>query len=114
MVNLDDSYNKVKIGESIRSFRREKGFSQKELAQNIGKESATYIATIEKGKRNILITDCIKIAEELGVTVSVLLGEGQKEWVFFEEALKMSDDLTEEDKRELKEYYKFIKIKKSL
>ncbi len=53
------------IGERLRRLRREKGFSQRELAEP--GVTAVYICRIEKGQRNPSVTAIRKLARKLGV-----------------------------------------------
>lgn len=62
----------VKLGEKIKKIRKEKGFSQEQLATK-SKLHRTYISDIERGDRNISIRNIEKIAKALGVAISDLL-----------------------------------------
>lgn len=58
------------IGAKLRELRKQHGMAQIELAKNIGKKSAAYIAFIESGERNITATDLSRIAFHLKVRLS--------------------------------------------
>lgn len=58
-----------KIGQRVRSIRKEKGWSQEKLALEAGLDR-TYINSLENGKRNISINNMEKIAVALHVTLA--------------------------------------------
>ena len=62
---------KITLGQRVRELRKLKGISQEELAFIAGLDR-TYIASVEKGKRNISIVNISKLAEALNVTLKVL------------------------------------------
>ena len=59
---------KIILGQRVRDLRKLKGISQEELAFIAGLDR-TYIASVEKGKRNISIVNITKLAEALNVTL---------------------------------------------
>ncbi len=61
----------VALGERIRSLRANTGLSQEKFALKIGMDR-TYFASVESGKRNVSIRNLKKIADGLGVSLSVL------------------------------------------
>ena len=61
----------VALGERIRSLRATTGLSQEKFALKIGMDR-TYFASVESGKRNVSIRNLKKIADGLGVSLSVL------------------------------------------
>jgi transcriptional regulator with XRE-family HTH domain len=60
------------FGNKVRSVRKERGWSQEELA-DICELDRTYIGGIERGERNVSIMNIAKIAQALGVTASSLI-----------------------------------------
>jgi len=60
------------LAENIRSFRREKGISQEDLADMCSLHR-TYIGSIERRERNVTIASLAVLAEALGVSVPELL-----------------------------------------
>jgi len=62
---------KEQIGLRIKELRRQKNMTQEQLAFT-AEVDRTYIASVEKGKRNISIVNLEKIAIALGVTLSEL------------------------------------------
>ena len=60
------------IGEKIQKLRKEKGLTQKQLADKV-RVSSTYIGFIEQGQRNPSINTADKIARVLGVKVKDLI-----------------------------------------
>ncbi|MDQ0162718.1 helix-turn-helix domain-containing protein [Aeribacillus alveayuensis] len=59
------------IGERIRNFRKQKGWSQEELADKASLHS-TYIGQIERGEKNATIESIEKIANALEVSLEDL------------------------------------------
>ena len=57
-------------GELLRERRKELKITQKELAERIGRER-TYINRIEKGETDIQLSSFIRIADALGLRVSL-------------------------------------------
>lgn len=60
---------KSKIGERIKSLRETKELSQKELAYRSDLDRS-YIASVEKGHRNISIVNIEKICKALNISIS--------------------------------------------
>lgn len=63
---------KTKVGQRIKELRLAKGLSQESFS-HICDLDRTYIASIEKGNRNISILNLEKIAHALDVSISDLL-----------------------------------------
>ena len=61
-----------KVGKKVREIRKQKRFSQEELAFRCSLHR-TYISDIERGDRNVSIKNIEKIARALGVKPSELL-----------------------------------------
>ena len=55
-------------GELLRKRRKELGITQKELAEQIGRER-TYINRIEKGETDMQLSSFLRIADALGITM---------------------------------------------
>lgn len=104
---------KKQIGANIKAIREKIGWSQEQLAQSIGKQTATYIAFIEKGERNVTTVDLMSIAKQLGTSVASLVGEDKQKSVTFIEALRSSKDLNKSDRDKIEDYFNFIKNKKN-
>lgn len=60
------------VGRNLKRIRKEKGWSQEELAFESGLHR-TYISGIERGARNPTVLILAKISETLGVAASDLL-----------------------------------------
>lgn len=60
--------------KNLVNFRKEKGWSQKELSDKAG-VSQTYISELEAGKKQPTVLIALKLATALGVTLSELLNE---------------------------------------
>ena len=72
MVRKSSDTLRAVLAENIKTFRREKGFSQEELAEHCGLHR-TYIGSVERHERNVTLSTLEVLASTLGVTVSVLL-----------------------------------------
>lgn len=59
----------VRIGEQIKSIRKEKGFTQEYLAEKVNIHP-TYVGKIESGKSNTSVLMLFKISRALGVKLS--------------------------------------------
>lgn len=62
---------KVKLGERIRTLRKEKGVSIRQFALNAGMEHPQLI-NIEKGRIDLKLSTLNKISEGLGIELSKL------------------------------------------
>jgi len=60
------------LAENIKAFRKEKGLSQEELAEQCGLHR-TYIGSVERHERNVTLSTLEVLSETLGVTVPELL-----------------------------------------
>lgn len=61
----------IKFGERVRELRKEKGFSQEQLAFKADLHR-TYIGMIERAEKNITIVNVAKIADALEVKINEL------------------------------------------
>ena len=68
----------ARFGARIRELRRERGWTQAELAEITGRHR-TYIAGIERGERNISLIVAEDIAQAFGVPVHDLFIFSRKE-----------------------------------
>lgn len=59
------------FGDRVRELRTQQGLSQEKFALIAGLDR-TYLASLEKGKRNVSILNLQKIANALGMTISEL------------------------------------------
>lgn len=62
------------LGRRVHKLRKERGWSQQELAAKSGLDRA-YLSTVEKGKQNITIGAAARIAGALETTLSALIDE---------------------------------------
>jgi transcriptional regulator with XRE-family HTH domain len=62
----------IGLGGRIRDLRRRRGWTQVEMAEKVGIDRS-FLADVERGKRNISILNLALIARGLGVTLSQLL-----------------------------------------
>ena len=62
----------VALGEHIRRTRRALGISRAKLAESIGMHPMNY-AKIERGKKNVTFDTLLRIADGLGVELSITL-----------------------------------------
>lgn len=63
-----------KFGEAVRKRRKELSLSQEELAER-AKLHRTYIGMIERGEKNLTLTNIEKLAVSLNCSISELTGE---------------------------------------
>ena len=63
---------KKKFGLQIRSFRKQRGFSQEDLAA-VALLDRTYIGGIERGERNVSLINIYRLANALGVSPKELV-----------------------------------------
>ena len=68
MTSLQDL--KTHVGGRIKMLREKKGLSQEDLAKPF-KSQRSYICDVEAGRKNVTLETLHKIAEVLGVEVSV-------------------------------------------
>ena len=64
------------VGGKIRHYRAQKGMTQKELAVATG-TSPAYIWQVESGQQNVSLELMWKIARGLGLTLELLLSDGE-------------------------------------
>lgn len=62
------------FGYTVRKLRKERGLSQEELAFRAGLHR-TYIGMIERGEKNITLTNIEKVAKALNVKMKALFNE---------------------------------------
>ncbi len=67
----------VVVGQNIRSFRKEKGWSQEKLAWTAGL-SSNYLSSLERGNVNISVDALERIAQSLEVEAKQLLKSNSK------------------------------------
>lgn len=89
---IDEKQKYKLIGARIKEIRQEKGISQKDLATEVGFDSATSISLIESGDRKISIVDLEKTAQFLNEDLNSFLGARPKVSVAFR-----SEGLDEKD-----------------
>lgn len=61
-----------KLGDNIRNYREQRGFTQEKLAE-LSNISDKHLSKIERGKINIKIDTLVNIANALGTSVDKLL-----------------------------------------
>ena len=71
--NAKDKQYLLRIGNNIRTIRKQRGYSQEEFADIAG-FSRSYYTEIETGKRNISVLNLIKIIEALNVDPNEIIG----------------------------------------
>lgn len=75
-MDIDDFYRE--IGKRIRSEREALGFSQKEIADEVGM-SRTSIVNIEAGRQHLPLHTLCVIADALGISVNCLIPNNLRE-----------------------------------
>ena len=70
---MDDTLKVLLLafGRRVRELRQEQGFSQESFADKCGVHR-TFMGTIERGESNLSFQNIVKVAETLGVSLSVL------------------------------------------
>ncbi len=71
---MEDSISKQMIGNRLRKLRKEKGFSQDELAGYLEIPRSSFV-NIELGKRNISVAELMKLSELLGFSLDRFLSK---------------------------------------
>jgi transcriptional regulator with XRE-family HTH domain len=72
MVRKSSNFLRETLANNIKTFRKEKGLSQEELAEQCGLHR-TYIGSVERLERNVTLSTLEVLSKTLGVTVSELL-----------------------------------------
>ncbi len=60
------------FGDNVRKYRKEKNFSQEQLADKAGVHR-TYIGGIERGERNVSLLNIERIAKALNISINKLV-----------------------------------------
>lgn len=82
------SYTTEYIGKRIKQRRHELHLTQEQLSERVD-IAANYLGQIENGKRGVNLTNIVKIANELGVTIDYLMSDINSA------AIEKSNDLEE-------------------
>ena len=95
----------MNVDEKIKTFRTNKGLSQKEVAVSIGIDQAQY-SRIESGKVEPTLSSLEKIAEALGIEVAELFSKQQPTDINsydknVVEKLQLLDQLEETEKKSI-------------
>ena len=85
------------VGERIKTYRKEKGFTQKELAEKANL-SRSHIASIEGNQYTPSLTTLTEIAAALNIDSALLISDNP------ESIAKPKPELTKKDKMEIDEY----------
>ena len=62
------------LGQRIRELRLAQGYSQESFADKCGVHR-TFMGTVERGESNVSFQNIVKVAETLGVSLSVLFAD---------------------------------------
>jgi len=95
-----------KFNENLRTFRENKNFSQKEIAEKLGVAKSTY-SLYESGNREPSVENIKKIADALDVSVDELFG--RKGEIHTIAAHFDGDEFTTEELEEIKQFAAFVK-----
>ncbi|PKG24365.1 helix-turn-helix domain-containing protein [Niallia nealsonii] len=101
------------VGDSVRIYRKAKGLTQEELAEQAGLQS-TYIGGVERGERNISLDTLDKILRGLDISAYQLF-KTNKSTVDLKELDKkrkievINDLLIDRDEKEIVLVYELIK-----
>ena len=63
---------RARFGARVRQLRKRRGWTQAEMADRLGIDRS-YLADIERGKRNVSLLNIEIIADGFGLTISKLL-----------------------------------------
>jgi transcriptional regulator with XRE-family HTH domain len=66
----------VAFGDAIRAIRKEQGISQEAFALKCGLDRS-YFGAVERGERNVSLTNILRIAEALEVRPAVLFDHAE-------------------------------------
>ncbi len=69
---------RIAFGRAVRNLRQRKRLSQEKLAE-LADIHRTYIGDVERGTRNIALVNMAQLANALGVPLSRLIREAEKE-----------------------------------
>ncbi|MBC7341666.1 MAG: transcriptional regulator [Clostridia bacterium] len=75
LVELDGDIKGISLGDKVRLLREEKNWTLNQLAEKAG-ISISYLSEIERGNVYPAVHTVRRLAEELGVSPSVLVGQG--------------------------------------
>ena len=67
----------IAFGKAVRKFRADSRVSQESLAGRAGL-NRTYLGDVERGERNVSVVNMHKIAKALGVKLSALIVEMER------------------------------------
>lgn len=100
----------MKIGQTIKKYRKQKGLTLKELSELTG-ISISFLSDIERGRRNPSIENAVIIAKALSFDASIILPNDVKSILkesyssSLHEEIKVSNiELNEKDKKEIDDY----------
>jgi transcriptional regulator with XRE-family HTH domain len=65
---------RIRLGRKVRKLRLQRGWTQVELAEKLGLDRS-YLADVERGKRNISVLNLEVIAQGLGLSLSQLFSK---------------------------------------
>jgi transcriptional regulator with XRE-family HTH domain len=63
---------RIRVGRRLQKLRKQRGWTQVQMAEQLGLDRS-YLADVERGKRNISIVNLEVIARGFGLTLSKLL-----------------------------------------
>ncbi|MFP3397607.1 helix-turn-helix transcriptional regulator [Brevibacterium sp. SIMBA_078] len=63
-----------RLGTNLRAIRLERGFTQETWAEHLGYDR-TYVASLERGERNMSLDSLTALAEKLGIEPLSLLAD---------------------------------------
>ncbi len=63
---------RIRFGRRLRKLRKQRGWTQVQMAERLGLDRS-YLADVERGRRNISIVNLEVIARGFGVSLSRLL-----------------------------------------
>jgi transcriptional regulator with XRE-family HTH domain len=67
----------VALGQAVRDRRRDRGLTQEQLAESAGLHPR-YISDVERGRRNVGISNLDQLASALGLGLAQLMAEVER------------------------------------
>lgn len=87
------------IGNNIRKFRKEKNWSQPDLAKALGYSSKSSISKLENGREIPRPAKVKKFADILGVSVNDIMGWTQSNFGVYTTLIRAYEDASEKERK---------------
>jgi transcriptional regulator with XRE-family HTH domain len=77
LLAMDSLKLRTSLGTVVRARRTQLGYSQESFADKVGVHR-TYMGALERGERNVSLTNLVRLAAALGRPLSELIAEAEK------------------------------------